>query len=129
VTTVRRFPLDEVILRPGTYFNPETEVMIVVDDSPEVDHEIFEAEDLESSDWVLLGDEVPVDETRRDDIVERFQRTHTSGEGKILHDGEEDDHAADADADEHEHDLALDGDEDEEADELEAVEDLDYERE
>jgi hypothetical protein len=127
VTSVRRFALDEVILRPGTYFNPETEVMIVVDDSPEVDHEIFEAEDLESSDWVLLGEEVPVDETRRDDIVERFQRTHTGGEGKILHDGEEDEHASDAD--DEDHDLEPDEDEDEEVDELDAVEDLDYERE
>jgi hypothetical protein len=128
VTSVRRFALDEVLLRPGTYFNPETEVMIVVDDSPEVDHEIFEAEDLESSDWVLLGDEVPVDETRRDDIVERFQRTHTSGEGKILHDGEEEEHGADED-DDLDHDLDADEEEEEDVDELEAVEDLDYERE
>ena len=30
----RRYELDELIIRPGTYFNPQTEVMIVVDDSP-----------------------------------------------------------------------------------------------
>ena len=42
MTDARRFQLDELTIRPGTYFNPQTEVMIVVDDSPEVDHEIFE---------------------------------------------------------------------------------------
>jgi hypothetical protein len=115
---VRRFQLDEVILRPGTYFNPETEVMLVVDDSPEVDHEIFEAEDLETSDWVLLGDDVPVDEIRRDELVERFQRTHTAGERKLLGDGEDAEHEPDED----------DLDEDD-AEDLEEDEDLDYEPE
>ena len=56
---VRRFQLDELILRPGTYFNPQTEIMVVVDDSPEVDHEIFEAADVEPSDWVLISEETP----------------------------------------------------------------------
>ena len=39
-----RYELDELSIRPGTYFNPQTEVLMVVDDSPEVDHEIFGAE-------------------------------------------------------------------------------------
>ena len=30
---LRRFDLDELATRPGTYFNPETEILIVVDDS------------------------------------------------------------------------------------------------
>jgi len=34
MSKVRRFALDEITIRPGTYFNPQTEVMIVVDDSP-----------------------------------------------------------------------------------------------
>jgi hypothetical protein len=37
----RRFELDELIVRPGTYFNPQTEVLVVVDDSASMDAEIF----------------------------------------------------------------------------------------
>jgi hypothetical protein len=123
--TVRRFQLDELTLRPGTYFNPETEVMIIVDDSPEVDHEIFEAEDLDSSDWVLLGDDVPLDESRRDDLVERFQRTHTTGQGKLARD---DDAEVELDHDLDDEDEELEPDElDDE--ELEEVEHLDFESE
>jgi hypothetical protein len=117
MASVRRFPLDEVILRPGTYFNPETEVMIVVDDSPEVDHEIFEAEDLGTSDWVLLGDDVPLDESRRDELVERFQRTHTGAEGKLVPDDEDVEPETDED------------DLDEDDEDLDEVDDLDYEPE
>jgi hypothetical protein len=123
--TVRRFQLDELTLRPGTYFNPETEVMIVVDDTPEVDHEIFEAEDLDSTDWVLLADDVPLDESRRDDLVERFQRTHTVGQGKLARDGDDSELDVDHDLDE-EDELEPDELDDED---LEGVEDLDYESE
>jgi hypothetical protein len=28
----RKFEIDEIINRPGTYFSPQTEVLIVVDD-------------------------------------------------------------------------------------------------
>jgi hypothetical protein len=124
--TVRRFQLDELTLRPGTYFNPETEVMIVVDDSPEVDHEIFEAEDLDSTDWVLLGDDVPLDESRRDDLVERFQRTHTSGQGKLARDDDDAEVDLDHDLDDEDDELEPDELDDEE---LEEVEHLDYESE
>ena len=47
MTDPRRFQLDELTIRPGTYFNPQTEVLLVVDDSPEVDHEIFDLEEFE----------------------------------------------------------------------------------
>ena len=33
----RRYELDELLIRPGTYFNPQTEVLVVVDDSPSMD--------------------------------------------------------------------------------------------
>lgn len=69
----RRYELDELVNRPGTYFNPQTEVLVVVDDSPELDAEIFNMEELEGADWVLITDEVPVDEHRRDELLERFQ--------------------------------------------------------
>jgi len=75
----RRFALDEITIRPGTYFNPQTEVLIVVDDSPEVDHEIFEASELDPSEWVQISEETPVDEHRRDDLVERFQLASQPG--------------------------------------------------
>ena len=90
VTNARRFALDELTLRPGTYFNPQTEIMIVVDDSPEVDHELFETDDFDSDDWVLISDEVAVDEQKRDDLVERFQQTYTGSSGLTAGDDVED---------------------------------------
>jgi hypothetical protein len=73
----RRLELEELVNRPGTYFNPQTEVLIVVDDSPELDSEIFNMEEYEGADWVLVSDEVPVDENRRDELLETFQaRSH-----------------------------------------------------
>src|SRR5436305_9440230 len=69
----RRFELDELVNRPGTYFNPQTEVLVVVDDSPELDAEIFNMEEFEGADWVLISDEVPVEEDRRDELLQTFQ--------------------------------------------------------
>jgi hypothetical protein len=100
---LRRFQLDELALRPGTYFNPQTEIMVIVDDSPEVDHELFEAEDFEASDWVQISDEMPVDENRRDALVEAFQLAHQPG-GELAEDGlvddEDDEDLDELDADE-----------------------------
>jgi hypothetical protein len=72
----RRFELEELVNRPGSYFNPQTEVLVVVDDSPELDAEIFHMEEFEGADWVLISDEVPVDEDRRDRLLEAFQTRH-----------------------------------------------------
>ena len=83
MTDARRFQLDELTIRPGTYFNPQTEVMIIVDDSPEVDHEIFDMEKFESTDWVLIADDTPVDEDKRDELIELFQVTYQPG-GELL---------------------------------------------
>jgi len=69
----RRFELDELVNRPGTYFNPQTEVLVVVDDSPELDQEIFNMEEYEGAEWVLIADDIPIDENRRDELLERFQ--------------------------------------------------------
>jgi hypothetical protein len=73
----RRFELEDLVNRPGTYFNPQTEVMIIVDDSPDIDSEIFDMEDYEGADWVLVSEETPVDEHNRDELIESFQSTHT----------------------------------------------------
>ena len=112
MSNVRRFGLDELVLRPGTYFNPQTEIMIVVDDSPEVDHELFDMDQFDSEDWVLIADDAPVDEVKRDDLVERFQITYQVG-GEL-----------DSGDDLGEEEEKLDPDEDEEDDELEGVEEL-----
>jgi hypothetical protein len=90
MTDARRFQLDELTIRPGTYFNPQTEVMIIVDDSPEVDHEIFDMEKFESTDWVLIADDTPVDEDKRDELIELFQVTYQPG-GELLAAGGGDD--------------------------------------
>ena len=76
----RRFELEELVNRPGTYFNPQTEVVVVVDDSPELDAEIFNMEEFEGADWVLISEETPVDEQRRDELLESFQAEHAKGE-------------------------------------------------
>ena len=75
----RKFELEELVNRPGTYFNPQTEVVVVVDDSPDVDAEIFNMEEYEGADWVLIAEEVPVDENRRDELLEAFQARHQPG--------------------------------------------------
>src|SRR6059036_1800009 len=84
----RKFELEELVNRPGTYFNPQTEVLIVVDDSPELDSEIFNMEEYEGADWVLVSDELPVDENRRDELLETFQARHETGD--LANAGDED---------------------------------------
>ncbi len=69
----RRVELEDLVNRPGTYFNPQTEVLIVVDDSPELDDEIFNMEEYEGADWVQISDETPIDESRRDELLQAFQ--------------------------------------------------------
>jgi hypothetical protein len=68
---LRRFDLDELSARPGTYFNPETEILIVVDDSAHPGAEL--ADETDDAEWILVGDEVPLDDARRDELLERLQ--------------------------------------------------------
>lgn len=89
---LRRFELDELLVRPGTYFNPQTEVLVVVDDSPDIDQAVFNMEEAEGADWVLVSDELPIDEAERDELMERFQvRYHPGGPNAITDDGDEPD--------------------------------------
>ena len=106
----RRYDLDELLIRPGTYFNPQTEVMVVVDDSPSMDAEIFNMEEFEGADWVLVSDETPVDEEKRDELLETFQATYHGGDGRGVGTEAIDDLDDDLE----------DEDEDDEVDELEA---------
>ena len=71
----RIIEVDDMLLRPGTYFNPQTEIVVVVDDSTSIDQEIFNMEAYEGSDWVRISDDVPVDEDGLDSTLEEFQ-TH-----------------------------------------------------
>ena len=79
MSAARRFQVDELTIRPGTYFNPQTEILVVVDDSPEVDHEIFETDEFESTEWVLISDEMALDEDKRDDLIEQFRVSYQPG--------------------------------------------------
>jgi hypothetical protein len=71
--------LDEVLNRPGTYFNPQTEVLVVVDDSASLDEEVFNFEAYEGAEWVRISDDVAVDEARRDAMLEEFQTHYHPG--------------------------------------------------
>jgi len=71
--------IEELLMQPGTYFNPQTEVLVVVDDSTSLDQEIFNMEQYEGADWVRISDEVPVDEDRRDQALEQFQTHYHPG--------------------------------------------------
>jgi len=73
--------LEDLLVRPGTYFNPQTEVLVVVDDSTSLDREIFNMEAYEGADWVQISDEVPVDEESRDQLLETFQTHYHAGSG------------------------------------------------
>jgi hypothetical protein len=95
----RRYELDDLLIRPGTYFNPQTEVMLVVDDSPSMDSEIFNLEEFEGADWVLVSDDTPIDEAQRDEMLETFQSTYHGGDGRQV-DPEVDDDDLDLDDEE-----------------------------
>ncbi|HEY8502894.1 MAG TPA: hypothetical protein VIL21_09420 [Solirubrobacterales bacterium] len=67
------YEVEQMLVQPGTYFNPQTEVVVVVDDSTSLDQEVFNMEAYEGADWVRVSDEVPVDEDGRDRVLEAFQ--------------------------------------------------------
>jgi hypothetical protein len=71
--------VEELLMQPGTYFNPQTEVLVVVDDSASLDQEVFNMEAYEGADWVRISDDVPVDEDRRDQQLEEFQTHYHPG--------------------------------------------------
>jgi hypothetical protein len=78
------YEVEELLVQPGTYFNPQTEVVVVVDDSTSIDQEVFNMERYEGAEWVRLSDETPVDEEHRDRILETFQTHYHPGfEGSV----------------------------------------------
>lgn len=93
----RRYDLEDLVNRAGTYFNPQTEVLVIVDDSSTIDSEIFNMEEFEGADWVLISDDVPLDESQRDEILESFQATFHGGDGRGPDDEDEDEELEDDD--------------------------------
>jgi hypothetical protein len=75
----RVMELEEITDVPGTYFNPQTEVVVVVDDSASIDQEVFNMEPFEGANWVRISDEVPIDEEQRDRALEDFQTSYHPG--------------------------------------------------
>ena len=76
--------IEEALVRPGTYFNPQTEVVVVVDDSASIDQEVFNMEAYEGAEWVRITDDVPIDEEARDQALEQFQTHYHPGlEGSL----------------------------------------------
>jgi hypothetical protein len=87
---LRRFDVDELLTRPGTYFNPETEIVLIVDDSAHVDLELIEDED-EGAEWILLGDDPAIDEHKRDELVEAFETRRARSSAREDPDEDEED--------------------------------------
>jgi hypothetical protein len=74
------YEVEEMLNQPGTYFNPQTEVVVIVDDSASPDQEVFNnLEGLEGADWVRVSDDVAVDEEGRDRALEAFETTNQGG--------------------------------------------------
>lgn len=79
------YEVEEMLVQPGTYFNPQTEVVVVVDDSASPDQEVFESLDgYEGAEWVRVSDDVAVDEEGRDRALEAFE---TRNQGDSLSEG------------------------------------------
>lgn len=74
------YEVEEMLVQPGTYFNPQTEVVVVVDDSASPDQEVFENIDgYEGAEWVRVSDDVAVDEEGRDRALEAFETRNQGG--------------------------------------------------
>ena len=79
----RTVEAEEMLVRPGTYFNPQTEIVVVVDDSTSIDQEIFNMEAYEGAEWVRISDDVPIDENALGEALEGFQTHYHAGAGSV----------------------------------------------
>ncbi len=70
---------EDFFIRPGMYFSPQTEVIVIVDDSSELDGNIFNMEEFEGAELVQISEEVPVDRDQCDRILEEFQIRYNPG--------------------------------------------------
>lgn len=91
-STDRIYELEQLANQPGTYFNPQTEVVVIVDDSASVDQDVFDDGDFEGAEWIRVSDEVPVDESALEEALEGFSSSyHPTGESvsAAYHDSDE----------------------------------------
>ena len=87
------YEIEEMLNQPGTYFNPQTEVVVIVDDSASLDQEVFNnLEGYEGAEWVRVSDDVPVDEDGRDQALASFESRSQGGSlaGDALEESEDD---------------------------------------
>jgi hypothetical protein len=54
---------------------------------------------------VLISDDLPVDESARDELLENFQSTYHGGDGRAVRGDEDEDEALDDDVDEDDEEL------------------------
>ena len=96
----RIFDLEDIPDSPGTYFNPKTEVLVVVDDSATIDQDVFQSGPYRRAAWVKVSDEVPVDESGRDELLEQFETDfHPGATGAPVLDDEDTDEDIDEEHD------------------------------
>jgi len=53
----RHYELEDLVVRTGYLFQPADRGDVVVDDSPSLDTEIFNLEEFEGADWILVSDD------------------------------------------------------------------------
>ena len=75
------YDLEQLANQPGTYFNPHTEVVVIVDDSTSIGQDVFDSGEFDGAQWVRVSDEVPIDESALEDALDDFQTAyHPAGE-------------------------------------------------
>lgn len=72
------FDGEELLLHPGTYFNPQTEVVVIVDDSASIDQGVLSVADQEGDGWIRLSEATPVDEQALEETLQEFQTRYGS---------------------------------------------------
>jgi hypothetical protein len=64
---------DDLMMSPGTYFNPVNEMIVVVDDTNYLDMSDVDLSGFNGDDWVLVADEPLIDSTAIEDILQLWQ--------------------------------------------------------
>src|SRR6476620_6447339 len=79
------YEVEEMLVQPGTYFNPQTEVVVVVDDSASPDQEVFEKiEGYQGAEWVRVSDDGAGEEEGPVRALEAFE---ARSPGEVLPEG------------------------------------------
>ena len=65
------------------YFNPQTEVVVLVDDSVELGSEVFNMEEFEGAEWVMISEETRSTRSR-DELLLDFQTHYHPGDARSV---------------------------------------------